>query len=215
MKVLYLLLVIKKSSSLLSIILKMRGRRRLCALISPARTFSSCHDSCRSWCTKEKHESVVQKIVSLKEALCIVQEEERQHKDDVEAKSLVLTTAEKEVDEQSKVLADLEISPTPLLDDVVELERHEPVMLEMQSSHNSDTWMSTNWFRTHSILLLLHFDAEWTLMISFMLFTIRNMFGCPLLSHSFVCLILIALGNLYLSSYHLTCANFDCLFFHP
>jgi len=56
----------------------------------------------------------------------------------------VLTTAEKEVDEQSKVLADLEISPTPLLDDVVELERHEPVMLEMQSSHNSDTWMSTN-----------------------------------------------------------------------
>jgi len=47
---------------------------------------------------------------------------------DVEAKSLLLTTAKKEVDEKSQILTVFKVvSPN----DVVRLETHEQVMLEM------------------------------------------------------------------------------------
>jgi len=43
---------------------------------------------------------------------------------------------------KSKALANLEAVPTLSPDGVMELERHEQVMLEMQSSLNPDTWMN-------------------------------------------------------------------------
>jgi len=66
---------------------------------------------------------------------------ECQLKRDVKAKSLELTVTEDDVDVESKALADLEAMPTLLPDDVIELERHEQVMLDMQSSLNPDDWM--------------------------------------------------------------------------
>jgi len=51
----------------------------------------------------------------------------------------VLTAAEREVDEKSKVLANLEVVLTSSPNNVKELDRHEQVMLEMQSSLNPDT----------------------------------------------------------------------------
>jgi len=42
---------------------------------------------------------------------------------------------------RSKALANLEMVPTLSSDDVKELERHEQVMLALQSSLNPDTWM--------------------------------------------------------------------------
>ena len=44
---------------------------------------------------------------------------------------------------KSKALADLQVVPTLSPDDVMELERHEQAMLEMQSSLNPDMWMDS------------------------------------------------------------------------
>ena len=63
---------------------------------------------------------------------------------DVQAKSLELPTAESEVNVKSKALANLEAMSTLLADDVMELERHEQVMLDMQSSLNLHTWMNSS-----------------------------------------------------------------------
>lgn len=45
---------------------------------------------------------------------------------------------------RSKALADLEMVPTLSPHDAKELERHEQVMLALQSSLNSDNWMDTD-----------------------------------------------------------------------
>ena len=42
---------------------------------------------------------------------------------------------------KSKALVDLEVAPTLSPGDVMELERHKQVMLDIQSSLNLDTWM--------------------------------------------------------------------------
>ena len=42
---------------------------------------------------------------------------------------------------KSKALANPEVAPTLSPDDVMKLERHEQVMLDMQSSFNSDMWI--------------------------------------------------------------------------
>ena len=44
---------------------------------------------------------------------------------------------------KSKALANLEVVPTLSPDDVMELERHEEVLLDMQSSLNPDMWMDS------------------------------------------------------------------------
>ena len=44
---------------------------------------------------------------------------------------------------KSKALADLEAVPTLSPNDVIELERHEWVMLDMQSSLNLDMWIDS------------------------------------------------------------------------
>jgi len=59
------------------------------------------------------------------EALCVAQEEHYQLKDNVEPKSLLLTTAEKEVDEKSRVPANVNVMPALSPDDAVGLETHE------------------------------------------------------------------------------------------
>ena len=58
-----------------------------------------------------------------------------------EAKSLELQATESEVDVKSKTLADLEVTPTLLPDDVMELDRHEQAMPDIQSSANPDMWI--------------------------------------------------------------------------
>ena len=72
---------------------------------------------------QEWHGSVIQRIANLEQSLCLIREES-QPKGDVEAKSLGLIVAKKEVDVKSKILTDLEAVPTLLSDDVRELERH-------------------------------------------------------------------------------------------
>jgi len=42
-----------------------------------------------------------------------------------------------------KALADLKVVPALSLDDVMELERHEQAMLDIQSSLNPDMWMDS------------------------------------------------------------------------
>ena len=44
---------------------------------------------------------------------------------------------------KSKTLADLEAMPTLSLDDVMELERHEQAMSDIQSSLNPDMWIDS------------------------------------------------------------------------
>jgi len=58
-------------------------------------------------------------------------EEECQLKGDVATKSLKLPAADSEVDMKSKALTDLKAVPTLSLDDVLELERHNQVMLHI------------------------------------------------------------------------------------
>ena len=87
----------------------------------------------------EKHRSVVQRIADLEKAPCLAQEEGCQLKDDMEAKSLELTAAVKEINEKYKVLIDLEVVPTLSLDNMKELGGHEQVMLSIQSSLNLNT----------------------------------------------------------------------------
>jgi len=53
-----------------------------------------------------------------------------------------LRVAKSEVDVKSKALADLQVVPTLLPDDVMELERHEQAMLGL-SSLNVDMWMDS------------------------------------------------------------------------
>ena len=86
----------------------------------------------------------VQSKTALEEALCVAPKEKHTLKDDVEAKSLFLTTVEQEVDEKLNVLADLEVVPTLSPDHVIDLTRHEQAMLEIQSSLNLDAWMDTH-----------------------------------------------------------------------
>jgi len=57
--------------------------------------------------------------------------------------SSLLEAAEQEVDVRSKALADLEMVSILSPDDAKQLERHEQVMLALQSSLNPDTWMDT------------------------------------------------------------------------
>ena len=44
---------------------------------------------------------------------------------------------------KSKTLADLDAGPTLSPDDMMELERHEQVMLDIQSSLNPGMWMDS------------------------------------------------------------------------
>ena len=115
----------------------------------------SCHGLRRSYALQEQHESAIQRIIGLDKA-CIAYEEERQLKDDVKAKSFLLTGAKKEFDEMCKVLADLEVLPTLSLDDMKEFERPEQTILAMQFSLDPDSWMDTEWATTQSFFVLLH-----------------------------------------------------------
>jgi len=92
----------------------------------------------------KKLKGVEQQIVDLEEALRLAREEEHQLKGNVQVQFSLLEAADKEVDVRSKALANLKMVPTLSPDDVKELERHEYVMLAMQSSLNPDTWMDTN-----------------------------------------------------------------------
>ena len=92
---------------------------------------------------QERHRSVVHKISDFEETLHGAQEEECQLKRDIEAKSLELQAAESEVEVKSEGLADLEAMPTLSPNDMMELERHEQAMLDMQSSLNPDMWMDS------------------------------------------------------------------------
>ena len=73
---------------------------------------------------QEKHGSVVWRIADLEETHCLPQEEDCQLKVNVKIKSLELTVAEREIDDKSKVLANLEVMPTFSPNDMKELERH-------------------------------------------------------------------------------------------
>jgi len=55
-----------------------------------------------------------------------------------------LEAVEQEVDVGSNALADLEMVPTLSPNDAKKLERHEQVMLALQSSLNPYTWMDTD-----------------------------------------------------------------------
>ena len=55
-----------------------------------------------------------------------------------------MEAAEQEVNVGSKTVADLKMVPTLSSDDAKELERHEQIMLALQSSLNLDTWMDTD-----------------------------------------------------------------------
>jgi len=90
---------------------------------------------------QERHRSVVPRIFDLKETLHGAQEEECQLKRDVEAKSLELQAANSEVEVKSKALIDFAIVPTLSPDDVMEMERREQAMLDIQSSLSLDMWM--------------------------------------------------------------------------
>lgn len=80
----------------------------------------------------------------MKDTLRLAQEEERQLKGDIHAQSSVVEAAEQAVDVRSKVLADLKTVSTLSPDDAKELERHEQVMLALQSSLSPDTWTTTD-----------------------------------------------------------------------
>ena len=54
-----------------------------------------------------------------------------------------MQAAERAVDVKSKALTDLKAVPTLSPDDVMELERHEQAMLDIQSSLNPDMWMDS------------------------------------------------------------------------
>jgi len=56
----------------------------------------------------------------------------------VKTKLTMVVATKKEVDENSKVLTDLEVVPTLSPKELEELERHEQVILEMQSSLKLD-----------------------------------------------------------------------------
>ena len=79
----------------------------------------------------------------MEETLRGAREEECQLKRDAEVKSIQLHAAESEVDVKSKTLSDLEVVPTLSPDDVMELERHEQAMLDIQSSLNLEMWMDS------------------------------------------------------------------------
>ena len=81
----------------------------------------------------------------MEDTLSGAREEECQLKRDTETKSLEVRVVESQVEVKSKALADLEATPTSCPDDVMELERHEHVMLDMQSSFNPDMWMDSVW----------------------------------------------------------------------
>ena len=66
-----------------------------------------------------------------------------QLKRDAKAKSLQLQAAESVVDVKSNPFAGLEAVPTLSPDDVMELEKHEQGMLDIQSSLNLDMWMNS------------------------------------------------------------------------
>ena len=82
---------------------------------------------------QERHRSVTQRISDLEETLRGAREVECQLKRDAEAKSLELQATESEVDVKSKTLAGLQAMPTLSPNDVMDLERHEQAMLDIQS----------------------------------------------------------------------------------
>ena len=80
----------------------------------------------------------------MEDALRLAREEERILKGDVQVQSSLLEAAEEEANVRSKALADLEMVPTLSSDDAKELERHEQIMLALQSSLDPSTWMDTD-----------------------------------------------------------------------
>ena len=56
----------------------------------------------------------------------------------------LLAAIEKKIDEKSKVLIDLEVVLILSSKDMKELERHEQIMVEMQSSLNPNAWMDND-----------------------------------------------------------------------
>ena len=92
---------------------------------------------------QERHRSIIQRISDLEETLRGAREEECQLKRDVEPKSLKLQAVESEADVKSQTLADLEAVPSLSPNDVLDLERHEQAMLDIQSSLNPDMWMNS------------------------------------------------------------------------
>ena len=91
---------------------------------------------------KEKHKGVTQKVAQLEEALHIACEEERQLQSDIEAKSTLVATIEKQVIEKKQALANLKVVPTLSPKEVEKLKEHECDVLELQLSLNPDNWMS-------------------------------------------------------------------------
>ena len=91
-----------------------------------------------------KLKGVAQRIIDLEDALRLAREEECQLKGDIQVQSSLLEAAEEEANVRSKALADLEMVPTLSSDDAKELERHEQIMLALQSSLDPNTWMDTD-----------------------------------------------------------------------
>ena len=81
----------------------------------------------------EKLKGVAQRIVDSEDALHLAREEERQLNGDVQLQSSLLEAIEQEVNVRSKTLGDLEMVPTLSPNDAKELERHEQIMLALQS----------------------------------------------------------------------------------
>ena len=80
----------------------------------------------------------------MEDALRLAREEERQLKGDVQVQSSLLEAAEEEANVRSKALADLEMVPALSSEDAKELERHEQIMLALQSSLDPNNWMDTD-----------------------------------------------------------------------
>jgi len=87
----------------------------------------------------EKLKGVEQKITDLEDTLRLAREEERQLKGGIQVQSSLVEVTMQAVDVRSKSLADLKMVPTLSPDDAKVLERHEQVMLALQSSLNPDT----------------------------------------------------------------------------
>ena len=90
---------------------------------------------------QKRHESVIQRIFDLDEKLLRAEEKNFQLKRDVKEGCSSWHTTKDEVDVKSKALSNLEVVPTLSRVGLMELNKHEQVMLEMQSSLIPNTWM--------------------------------------------------------------------------
>jgi len=83
------------------------------------------------------------------------------------------------------------------LDGMMELERHEQVMLKTQSSLNLATWTGDAWVGTQSLRDFSCFDARWNYIISSICFVICCLFGLRTTSLGFLCFFCFTIRRLY------------------